>query len=67
MFMELGNLFLQVEDGLFCLGVLPTPARAASVLGSLFQQSYTVGYHLRNMLVSFQRMDYNILDDHLGS
>ncbi|KNA09112.1 hypothetical protein SOVF_156480 [Spinacia oleracea] len=60
------NLFLQVDDGMFCLAVLPSPVGGTSVLGSLFQQSYSVGYHLGQMLVSFQPMQCELIEQHLS-
>ncbi|XP_010673122.3 aspartic proteinase CDR1 [Beta vulgaris subsp. vulgaris] len=63
--LDVPNLFLQVEDGMFCFAVLPSPTGGASVLGSLFQQSYSVGYDLREMLVSFQRIECELIEKHI--
>ncbi|XP_057547602.1 aspartic proteinase CDR1-like [Amaranthus tricolor] len=62
--MDVSNLFLQVGNEMFCLAVLPSPVEGVSVLGSLFQQYYSVGYDLGEMLVSFQRIECEVLESH---
>ncbi|XP_021745870.1 probable aspartic protease At2g35615 [Chenopodium quinoa] len=64
--LDVDSLFLQVEDGMFCLAVLPSPVGGTSILGSLFQQSYSVGYHLGEMLVSFQKIECEVLEKHIS-
>ncbi|CAL1359369.1 unnamed protein product [Linum trigynum] len=54
------GVFLQVKDDVFCLAIVRS--KDVSVIGMMAQQGYNVGYDLKAMTVSFQKMDCQLLE-----
>ncbi|CAI0389767.1 unnamed protein product [Linum tenue] len=54
------GMFWQVTDDVFCLAVVRS--KDVSVIGMMAQQGYNVGYDLKAMTVSFQKMDCQLLE-----
>ncbi|CAI0394725.1 unnamed protein product [Linum tenue] len=54
------GVFLQVKDDVFCLAIVRS--KGVTIIGMMAQQSYNVGYDLKAMTVSFQKMDCQLLE-----
>ncbi|XP_030456277.2 aspartic proteinase CDR1-like [Syzygium oleosum] len=62
--LDTNSLFFQLTSDVLCMSILPiTPAMdGESMIGVLAQQSYNVGYDIKQGKIFFQRMDCRLLE-----
>ncbi|KAA8522703.1 hypothetical protein F0562_009135 [Nyssa sinensis] len=61
--LEITSMFHQTADDILCLAALETPISNLNIIGIMAQQSYNVAYDLKEMEVSFQRIECELLED----
>ncbi|KAF8406671.1 hypothetical protein HHK36_008761 [Tetracentron sinense] len=54
------NIFVQVNDDVFCMAFYPVSAEKMSVFGNFAQQFYNIGYDLDSKRVSFEIIDCSV-------
>lgn len=62
--LDVKSMFIKVAPNIFCLAVTPSIGGDLNIIGVAAQQNYNIGYDIKAMKVSFERIDCGILFDY---